>query len=50
MLSIVLWRWIAPADVAGLQVGSLFLAGWVGMLVTSLKLFPAGPLDGGHVM
>jgi membrane-associated protease RseP (regulator of RpoE activity) len=31
-----------------MHVNSLFGAGWVGMLVTSLNLFPVGQLDGGH--
>lgn len=33
---------------ADLNVRSLYGAGWVGMLVTSMNLFPVGQLDGGH--
>ncbi len=32
-----------------LEVGNLYLAGWFGMLVTSINLFPVGQLDGGHI-
>jgi len=31
-----------------LRVDSLYVAGWAGMLVTSMNLFPVGQLDGGH--
>lgn len=50
VLSMILWPWIFPEEVLAVDVGSMFLAGWVGMLVTSLNLFPVGQLDGGHVM
>ncbi len=33
---------------ASLEVGSVYGAAWVGLLVTSMNLFPVGQLDGGH--
>jgi membrane-associated protease RseP (regulator of RpoE activity) len=35
-------------DGDAVRVNSLIVAGWVGMLVTSLNLCPVGQLDGGH--
>lgn len=46
ILSSLLATWIwGDAD---LLVGPLYGAAWVGMLVTSMNLFPVGQLDGGH--
>ena len=42
-------RGIVVPNAYGLSLHPLAVAGWAGMLVTMLNLFPAGMLDGGHV-
>jgi membrane-associated protease RseP (regulator of RpoE activity) len=48
-------RWmlslLRPDIVAGTSIepNALFMAGWVGLLVTGLNMIPVSQLDGGHV-
>ena len=48
----LVWQGLAafvPNAAAIISLHPLALAGWVGLLVTSINLLPAGQLDGGHV-
>lgn len=51
LLSALMQRLVWGALPAGkdLEMNPIFLAAWVGMLVTMLNLIPIGQLDGGHL-
>jgi membrane-associated protease RseP (regulator of RpoE activity) len=54
LLAELLIQWLRPDAVAGSEVllmgNPLYMAGWVGMLVTGLNMMPISQLDGGHII
>ncbi len=42
--------WVNERWVALSELNPLFMAGWVGMLITGLNMLPISQLDGGHTM
>ncbi len=50
LLTCLLKHWLRPDLGIGAPLHPLFMAGWVGLLATSMNLIPAGQLDGGHIV
>jgi membrane-associated protease RseP (regulator of RpoE activity) len=51
LMKALLWfRFGSMEPGAAVQLGPVALAGWFGLLITAMNLFPAGQLDGGHVV
>ncbi len=54
LLAELLIRWLRPDAAAGSEIllpgNPLYMAGWVGMLITGLNMMPISQLDGGHVI
>lgn len=44
------WNFGTIPDGHTVVIGPLATAGWVGLLITAVNLFPIGQLDGGHVL
>jgi membrane-associated protease RseP (regulator of RpoE activity) len=47
-LASLMGKQVAPGY--ALSISPIGFAGWVGLLITSINLFPIGQLDGGHVL